>query len=350
MAINPSFFNAKELVVGVGLDASNVGTAFAGTFEAIESESVAMPTFNDIRMERRGGAGSGIMSASTDMFHYGKGATIEGSVSGFLTDELMAILIPATTGVAVSSGTYTVDGTSTSNVTFKHKDTSALNKTLTFCYNATSLNDSLKVAGCVITSLTITGDPNEDGGRMKFDASWVSRTPIAIGSTFTSSDATLGAFSTNYVFLSDYGVHTKIDAQDVLLKSFSMTIDNPVVFGGFGGGEDGTAAVKGAPQTYVRSVPEMTVTVNPVVKYDTNVDQLWNDLRGNTDGTQAATLASPAFEMSDHSDEADTDATRCITVTDATVTECSWDEGDYLGLNLTLKARANAVGLFIRHE
>ena len=204
MAINASFFNAKELVVGVGLDASNVGSAFAGTFTAIESDSVAMPTFNDIKMERRGGAGSGIMSASTDMFHYGKGATIEGSISGFLTDELMAILMPAATGVAVSSGDYVVDGTSTSNVTFEHNGTSALNKTLTFCYNATSLDDSLVVAGCVITSLTITGDPNEDGGRMKFDATWMSRTPIAIGSTFNTSDATIGAFSTNYVFETRY--------------------------------------------------------------------------------------------------------------------------------------------------
>ena len=93
MAINASFFSSKELEVGIGLDASNVGTVFAGTFTALETESVAMPTFNDIKIERRGGAGSGVMSATTDMFHYGKGASIEGSISGYLTDELVPILL-----------------------------------------------------------------------------------------------------------------------------------------------------------------------------------------------------------------------------------------------------------------
>ena len=118
MAINASFFNSKELTVGVGLDASNVGSAFAGTFTQIESEGVTFPTFNDIKIERRGGAGSGIMTATTDMFHYGKGATIEGSVSGYLTDELMNILMPNVLGVTESSDSYTVNGTSTSNTTF----------------------------------------------------------------------------------------------------------------------------------------------------------------------------------------------------------------------------------------
>ena len=158
MAINASFFNSKELTVGVGLDASNVGQPFAGTFTQIEGDSVTFPTFNDIKVEKRGGAGSGIMTATTDMFHYGKGATIEGSVSGFLTDELMDILMPNALGVAESSNSYTVNGTSTSNFTFEHNDGSVLTKTLTFAYNGvgSSTDDCVKIAGCVITNLTIT--------------------------------------------------------------------------------------------------------------------------------------------------------------------------------------------------
>ena len=344
MAINASFFSSKELEVGIGLDASNVGTVFAGTFTALESESVAMPTFNDIKIERRSGAGSGIMTATTDMFHYGKGASIEGSVSGYLTDELVDILFPNVLGIAESSHTYTVDGTSTSNVTFEHNATSALINTVTFAYKGQqSFDDSLTIAGCVITSLTISGDPNEDGGRMKFDLSWISRTPKAIAATFVTSNATIGAYSSNYVFLSDYSNHCKIDNTDVLLKSFSMTIENPVVFGGFGGN-----ATDGAPQTYIRSIPEMSITVNPVVKYDTNVDQLWEDLRGSTDGIQAETLGSPAFQMADHATY--TDGNRAIRITDGTVTECAWDEGEYLGLSLTIKARGDSsVSFYLKH-
>jgi len=343
MAINATFYSSKELQVGVGLDASTVGAAFAGTFTAIESDGVTPPTFNDIKLERRGGASSGIMTATTDMFHYGKGGTIEGSVSGNLTDELLNILIPNATGIAESSDVYTVDGTSTSNVTFEHGATSALNKTLTFAYNGVGgVDDCVAISGCVITSLTISGDPNEDGGRMKFEASWTSRTPKAIASTFTSTAYTMGGYSVNYVFLSDYSNHVKVANADVLLKSLSLTIDNPVIFGGFGGGTDG------APQTYIRSVPEMAITVNPVVKYDTNVDALWEYARGSSDNIQAETLGSPAFQMADNATY--TAGNRAIQVADGTVTEIGWDEGDYLGLNITIKARGDSsTSFYVKH-
>ena len=345
MAINASFFNSKELTVGVGLDASNVGSAFAGTFTQIESEGVTFPTFNDIKIERRGGAGSGIMTATTDMFHYGKGATIEGSVSGYLTDELMNILMPNVLGVTESSDSYTVNGTSTSNLTFEHNDSSALNKTLTFAYNGvgSSTDDCVKIAGCVITNLTITADPNEDGGRMKFDARWISRTPIAINSTYATSGATMGAYSANYCFLSDYTVHVQVGDADALLKSLSLTIENPVVFGGFGG-----HATDGTPQTYVRSVPEMVITANPVVKYDANVAPLWEKLRGSGDGVQSETLTSPAFEMADNATRAS--GSRAISITDGTVTELAWDEGDYLGLSIGIKARGDSsTSFYVKH-
>ncbi len=339
MAINAVFNSSKELSVGVGLDASNVGSAFAGTYTHIESDSVSPPTFNDVRVERRGGATSGIMTSTADHFVYTPGATIEGSVSGFLTDELHAILIPAVTGVAISSSAYTVDGTTTSNVTFEHNDSSALNKTLTFAYNGvggTGFEDCVAIPGCVVTSLTLTGDPNEDGGRMKFEASWISRTPVA-ANAYSTTALTMGSYSTAYVFLSDYSVHSQVGDADVLLKSLSFTIENPVVFGGFGGN-----ATDGAPMTYIRSVPGFVVTANPVIKYDTNVDGLWDLARA------ATTLASPAFEISDHAVPASGD--RAISITDGIITEIGWDEGDYLGLNVTIKGTGDtSSSLYIRH-
>ena len=183
MAINETFYSSTELSVGLAQDAT-VGAAGSG-FHNIETDSVTFPTFNDIKIERRSGSGSGIMTATTDMFHYGKGATIEGSISGFLTDTLLNHLIPAATGIAETSDQWTINGTSASNVTFEHGDSAAVSKTLSIAYNGVgaSTDDSLIVPGCVVTSLTISGDPNEDGGRMKFDASWISRTPIAIAST-----------------------------------------------------------------------------------------------------------------------------------------------------------------------
>jgi len=343
MAIDGNFFSSKELEVGVAEDSSNVGTA-ASSFTAIESESVTPPTFNDIKIERRGGSGSGTMTATTDMFHWGKGATIEGSVSGILTNELMVILMKNITGIDHAT-IWSFDGTTTTNVNFQHNASADASRTLTFAYNGAasgSLDDCVKIPGCVITSLTITGDPNEDGGRMKFDASWISRTAVAIGATF-STEHSIGVFSENYVYIGEYNDHTKVGGEDVLLKSYSIAIENPVVFGGFGGD-----ASVGSPQTYVRSVPEFSVVVNPVVKYDTNVDPLWEKLRGSDDGVQAQTLGEPAFEMANHGTYST--GTRAVRITDGTITELAWDEGDYLGLSVTIKARGDdAVSFYTKH-
>ena len=78
------------------------------------------------------------------------------------------------------------------------------------------------------------------------------------------------------------------------------------------------------------------------------VEQLWEDLRGSGDGIQAETLGSPAFQMADHATY--TDGNRAIRITDGTVTDLSWDEGEYLGLSVTIKARGDSsVSFYLKH-
>lgn len=344
MAVDTNFYSSKELAVGVGLDASNIGTAFAGTFTSIEVDSVSFPSFNDLRIERRSGAASGIMTASSDLFYYDKGSVIELSISGYLTDDLFQVLTANAIGTAYSSNVISIANAVTTNASFQHGATSATDKTLTFAFNGvggSGFDDCVAIPGCVITSLNINGDPNEDGGRMKFDLTAQSRTPIAKGSTFTATAYTMSAFDTDYTFLGDFKNHCKIHNVDALLKSFSMSIENPVQFGGFGG--SGSSA-DGAPQTYIRCIPELSVMINPVVKYDTNFDTLWELSREST------SLTSPAFSMSDHATYNDASATRTIYAADATVEELSWDEGDYLGLNINMKVRGDAdPSLYVKY-
>ncbi len=301
-----NFYSSKELTVGVGLDASTVGSPFAGSFTQIEADSVAFPTFN-----------------------------VEVSISGYMTDELFPILTANAFGKAYSSNVLSIANADVANTTFEHGATSANEKTLSFAFNGiggTGFDDCVVVPGCVITSLELTADPNEDGGRMKFSLTATSRTPLTQGSTFTTSASSMSAYSTAYTFLGDFSDHTKVNNQTAILKSFAMTIENPVVFSG-NGGSGGT----GAPQTYIRSIPELNVTLNPIVKYDANFDDLWELSRN-----QGTSIATPAFEMSDNGTYNHADATRSIYIADASVQELSWDEGDFLGLNVNMKVRGDA--------
>ena len=93
----------------------------------------------------------------------------------------------------------------------------------------------------------------------------------------------------------------------------------------------------------------MMITANPVVKYDTNVDALWEKVRGSGDGVQAETLTSPAFEMSNHATPAS--GSRAISIADGTVTEMAWDEGEYLGVSVSIKARGDSsTSFYLKHS
>ena len=326
--LNSSFFNSKELNVALKLDDTTVGNAASGAsgWTMVETESASMPTFNDLIHERRAGAGTGIFIEETDFFRYTPGSMIECSISGLLTDEIFKLLIQLGLGSAFSTNVISIDNNAT-NVTFEHGSSIAANKSLSIAYNGAVGEDNLVIPGCVVTSLTISGDPNEDGGRMRFDMSAQSRTPVAANAFTGTPIAGSDSYSSNYTFLGDFSDHTWLMNCEVLMKSFSMTIENPVTFAGYGG-SGGT----GAPQSYIRSIPEMVITINPIVKYDTNLDGLWDIMRASA---ASASLDEPAFEMADNATYSSGD--RGLRVTNARLDSLSWDEGDYLGLNVGLK-------------
>ena len=331
---NTDFFSPKELSVGVAVDGTNVGTA-ATTVQLIEADSVSFPSFNDTIVERRANAGSGIMVATGDINSFNLGNNIEFSVSGYLTDTLMAVLMPNALSQGFAGDVISVDGTSSARKNFEHGVAVTTAKLgLTFAFSGgTGFADCVVVPGCVCTSFGMSADPNEDGGRMKFDATYTSRTPVS--TTWVTSGGTLTALSSDYIFLGDYSNHVKMGGYDVVLKSFGLTIENPVTFSGFGG-----SGTDGAPQQYLRSIPEMNITVNPVFKYDTNLAGLWAKSRTMAD--------AGTFQMADNATYSS--GNRAIHIDATTVQSIGWDEGDYLGLSLELKARGDDVASFyIKH-
>ena len=331
MASDNKFWSSNELEVGVAVDSSNVGTA-ASSFTAIETESVTFPTLGDYRVERRGGATSGRFVSEGDLFVYEPGSIHEISVSGFMTEELQLLLMPNVTGVAMTGDPDTItiakETTAPENLTFVQHATAANHLTVSFAFNGvgeSGFNDSIILPGCVITSLTLSWDANEDGGRLKFDLTAQTRVPTA---SYTTA-ATIGAYSTNYCYGTSYNSAWKLFDVECFYKSWALTIDNPVSF--LGGSDSNATSVAGEPQTYVRSIPEMGITFASVVKYDTDLDTLWADSRNTgSDATNDSTNAV-FIDSSDNSKQ--------IHIEKASIEEIGWDEGDFLGLSTTLKAR-----------
>tara|TARA_Y100000401_G_C8324565_1_gene227376 strand:- start:1105 stop:2154 length:1050 start_codon:yes stop_codon:yes gene_type:complete len=339
MAANTSFFSGKELQVGVAIDNSTIGTA-ASSFTAIESDSVSFPSIGDYKEEGRGGAQSGRFTTEGDLFVYEPGSIHEVSVSGFMTNELQALLMPNATGVAYAGDpdhiTIAKESAATGSVnkTFIHNATAGADKTLSFAFNGvgeSGFNDCIILAGCVITSFSLTWDANEDGGRIKFDLTASTRTP----SSSFSTAASIGAYSTNYCYGTSYNSAYQLFDKECFFKSWSLNIDNPVSFLG-GSDSAATSLDAGDPQTYVRSVPEMAITFASVVKYDTNLDTLWASSRAT--GASATNASTNGVLITDNSNNF------VINIEKVSIEEIGWDEGDFLGLSTTVKARNHTSG------
>ena len=157
------------------------------------------PTFSDIVQERRGGAGSGIFTEETDFFRYTPGSMIECSVSGLLTDEIFRLLFQLSIGTAFSTHVIDINNNAT-NLKFEHGASATAVNTLSIAYNGAVGNDNIVIPGCVVTSLTISGDPNEDGGRMTFEMTAQSRTPVAATDFTGTAVAGSDSYSANYTF------------------------------------------------------------------------------------------------------------------------------------------------------
>ena len=334
MAIDTKFFTPKELQIGVAIDSSTVGTA-ASSFTAMEVESVSLPTLNDFMEERRGGATSGTFVSEADLFKYEEGSVHEVSASGFMTDELQAILMPNAFGQGFVGDPDAIALTVANNQvnkTFAHNESAGADKTLSFAINGvgdSGFNDCIILAGCVITSLTLNWDANEDGGRIKFDLTAQTRTKTSSYSTAAS----IGAYSLNYCYGTKYNSTWKLMDADVFYKTWSLAIENPVSFLG-SSGSAATSLVDGEPQTYIRSVPEMNISFSSVVKYDTNLDSLWTTARGT--GTSATNSSTNGVLITDDSNNFIINIEKC------SIEEIAFDEGDFLGLSTTLKARSSS--------
>ena len=276
MAFQTAAFSPKEWTIGIA-EETTVGTAIT-SYLGIESESVSFPTINDgVRNTEKRLASTGRVVNEDDLINVEAGGIHEFSVSGVLTTELLATLVENAMGVEVSSDIVMVDYNH-NPVSFLHGvGSSGAHNTVAFCIEgpAGGPNDSYTMKGCVITSLTLSANANEEGGRFKFDLTAQSRTPI-VTTAVAQSTNTIAAYTENFKNLGIFTQDKSINGVATVLESISVTIENPVAFLGNTGS---------TPEGYQRSIPGFTATADCVVKYDANTNVFLQHWRAQTVAT-----------------------------------------------------------------
>tara|TARA_R100000353_G_scaffold155090_1_gene113880 strand:+ start:6831 stop:7874 length:1044 start_codon:yes stop_codon:yes gene_type:complete len=342
MAINTSAHNPKEYQVLVA-EETTVGTAngTGSDYVAIETESISMPTFNDLRViEQRSGT-TGRVVNQNDLLSHEEGAVHEFSVSGVWTNDLAKILLENALGVEVSSNFITL-ASGYEHAAFGEGDTSS-GAHNTICFHINGLADadtsatgnSYSIPGCVITSLKLSANSQENGGRINFELTAQTRQTISLAGAAKVTGFT--DFTTNYKYLSTFTEVKKVAGADCILDSWELSIENPVAFLG----NKTKSGFEGTPEKYLRGIPNLDITSACVVKYDDNTDQFFQSAKELTPVTSNGLFLSNNGTFAS-ADDLGFDMTACV------ITECAFDEGDYLKLSLTLKMIDKLSGNLIK--
>ena len=252
-----------ETTFGTGLDSSGAdGTAY----RQLPVVQATKPTFN-ITRESRLLSGRGTVKNAADTVITAKGGTVTAPFEFIATPELLLqhLTMVTQTYNADGSDVYTVEIDGSNNLTqVGGTISSGMPHTVNLAYYPKAA-EGIKIAGAVVSDLTLTGDLGSNGGNLSLSGNYFSgfANPISTGTcleqtfdgTWVEPDA--GVFF-NMGSLSTKQMEVDGANQDMILKSFNLNIANGVNRVG--------SNTNGDAEAY--AFPEYVATGDITLKYD----------------------------------------------------------------------------------
>ncbi len=258
MATVAHAFSPKEWKVGVVTDATNAGaTGIGSTLYQLDVDSVGFPSLNvNQKLDVRSGASRTFKDE--DFFQDNVMRAVEISLSGTLHNDAGHKLLAQNICNDVSGDIAVASGFTASSQTYGSAVTNtASSLTLVMQPSDVSNQQGLEFFGCVVTAFSITAEGSADGGQYKWSATLQTGKKPDLAST---ASPTITAYANTTIPLLSSSSGHKVFNVNVILSSFTASIESPAVFTGVA--SDGYQVVsRGA---------EINVTADAQVKYDGN--------------------------------------------------------------------------------
>ena len=326
MAINTAAFSPKQFQVLIAeQDAfGTIEAAGGNAYHALDVDSVGTPSLNptqvlDVR------TGSRVLQKE-DFFQDVKASVKEISVSGTATTQALDMLLENIMGEAegVAGGIYTF-ASNAGVQSVGATDSSQAGTLLSLIISSPLTNSDLAFKDCVVTSLTLNGDTGTEGGRVKFSATFQTGTlaedlsdeSISVDTDFSASENYFMSSWSDVAYRKMYGV------DDLVMNSFSLTLENPATFSG----------LVSTGYEVVSRAGEFSATLDASVKYDANTEPLMASFNNQT---QEGSTASQATIL--NNDASLTDGAFGIKMDKTILTNVAFNEGDIMMLDLSVKA------------
>ena len=326
MAINTAAFSPKQFQIMIAeQDAFGTIEADGGNaYHTLDVDSIGMPSLNptqvlDVR------TGSRVLQKE-DFFQDVKGSVKEISVSGTATTDALDMLLENIMGEAEGSASGVYSFASNAGVQSVGKDDSSQAGTfLSIIVSSPLSNSDLAFKDCVVTSLSLSGDIGTEGGRVKFSVTFQTGTLAEdLSDASINPDTAFGADEnyfisswSNVAFRKMYGV------DDLVLSTFSLTLENPATFSGLSSSGYETIARAG----------EFSAALDVSAKYDVNTEPLIASFNNQTQ--QGATAAQ---ESKLNHQDALADGSFGIVMAKSVLTNVAFSEADVMMLDISVKA------------
>ena len=326
MAINTAAFSPKQFQVLIA-EQDAFGTIEAGggnPYHALDVDSVGTPSLNptqvlDVR------TGSRVLQKE-DFFQDVKTSVKEISVSGTATTAALDMLLENIMGEAETSASGVYTFASDAGVQSVGKTDSSQEGTLLSVVIKSPLsNTDLSFKDCVVTSLTLNGDVGTEGGRVKFSATLQTGSVVEdLSDESTAVDTSFGA-SENYFMSgwSDVAYRKIYGVDDLVMSTFSLTLENPATFSG----------ISSTGYEIVSRAGEFSATLDVSAKYDVNTEPL---IASFNNQTQDGSTAAQATLL--NNDSSLTDGAFGISIPKSFLTNVAFNEGDVMMIDVSVKA------------
>lgn len=314
MATVAHAFSPKEWKVGIVSDATNAGaTGIGSTMYQLDVDSIGFPSLNATqKLDVRSGVSRTFKDE--DFFQDSILRTVEISLSGTLHNDaghkllLQNICNDASGDIAVATGF-----TAASQKYGAAVDSAISSLTLVMQPSDVSNQQGLEFFGCVVTAFSITAEGGADGGQYKWSATLQTGKKPDLAST---AAPTISAYANTDIPLLSSSTGHKVFNVDVILSSFTASLENSAVFTGVA--SDGYEVVsRGA---------EIAVSVETQVKYDGNTKGFVNSF-----DTQSAALSGNMFVITNNNAFG-------IDVQNGVFTNVALAEGDLMMLDCAIKS------------
>tara|TARA_Y100000401_G_scaffold73348_1_gene59329 strand:+ start:4989 stop:5981 length:993 start_codon:yes stop_codon:yes gene_type:complete len=309
-------FSPKEFTCWIISDATNAGSSgiHASNMHQLDVDSVGYPSLNVTQaLDVRNGVGRTFKDE--DFFQDNTLRVTELSLSGTLHNDTGHNLLVQNITNDTSGDAAVASGHTGTSQKYGAAVTNAASSLTVVIKSSDHTNQrSLEFAGMVVTNFSINADAGTEGGRYKFSATLQSGKKPDLNESTTACGNTVYANTTHSLLSSASGI--KVFNTDVIMNSFTATIDHPAVFTG----------LTSTGYEVVSRGAECAVTVDTQVKYDGETKTFVNSF-----DTQTAARSGDMFVMVNNNAYG-------VDVQNGIFTNVAYSEGDIMMLDCSIKA------------